>query len=193
MQSINLTTAFILSQVLLLAIVFAGIALLRAGESRHTIYSGQPKPATHFYPMLFGGFALVTFAALAFSEDVLSTSQPVFKDISLPSLSRDIAFLFVFALDLIGATYLIWITGGSRNSPFASLLFFLPTLAIFLREPPQRFLSYAFAAAILFILAQMDRHWPSVEDNPYNRRAHTVVSLGCLALSTMAGYATRPM
>jgi hypothetical protein len=68
----------------------------------------------------------------------------------------------------------------------------LPALAIFLREPPERFLSYTVGAAVLFLLVQADSAWHTIQENPRHQMASSFVTLACLALSTMVGYATRP-
>lgn len=73
-------------------------------------------------------------------------------------------------------------------SPFSAVLFMLPALAIFLREPPERFLSYTFGAAVLFLLVQADIEWHAIKENPRHRIASSFVTLACLALSTMVGY-----
>ena len=190
MKSIVLTNAFVLTQFSLLLIVFLGIMVLRAGETNMSaLYS---RPATRRFPFLFAGFALVTIGLLIFSEDVVLSSRPVFGDIELPSISKDTAFLVVFSVDLLGAAFLILLTGGSKDSPFSAILLVLPALAIFMREPPQRFLSYTFVAAVLFLLVQADLAWRTIQENPYHRITFMFVTLSCLGLSTMVGYATRP-
>lgn len=164
--------------------------VLRAGEaSMSALYS---RPATRRYPSMFAGFALVTLGLLIFSEDVVISSKPVFGDIELPSISKDSAFLVVFSADLVGAAPLIRLTGGSKDSPFSAILLVLPALAIFLREPPERFVSYAFIAAILFLLVQADITWQTIQQNPYHRITFMCVTLSCLGLTTMVGFATRP-
>lgn len=192
MQPVNLTMAFAVTQLFLLVIVFFGILVLRAGERKLSVYSESPRPATRTHPVLFAGFALLTLGLLIFSEEVLFYSKPVFGDVELPGIGRTNAFLFVFALDILGASFLIRITGGSKNSPFGAVLFTLPVLSIFLREPPGRFLWYTFAVAALFLLVQVDMARRDIEENPNHRAAFSFVTLGCLALSTMVGYATRP-
>jgi len=185
--------AFAVTQLFLLVIVFLGILVLRAGENKLSAYSNNPRPATRTHPVLFAGFALFTLGLLIFSEDVLFYSKPVFGDIELPSISRTNAFLIVFAFDILGAAFLILITGGSKDSPFGAVLFTLPVLSIFLREPPGRFLGYTFAVAALFLLVQADTTRRVIEENPNLRTAFSFVTLGCLALTTMVGYATRPL
>jgi hypothetical protein len=185
--------AFAVTQLFLLVIVFFGILVLRAGERKLSAYSNNPRPATRTHPVLFAGFALFTLGLLIFSEDVLFYSKPVFGDIELPGIARTNAFLVVFAFDILGAAFLIFITGGSKDSPFGAVLFTLPVLSIFLRESPGRFLGYTFAVAALFLLAQADTTRRVTDENPNLRTAFSFVTLGSLALTTMVGYATRPL
>jgi hypothetical protein len=152
-----------------------------------------PRPVTKRFPFLFAAFSLVTLGLLIFSDDVLFYSRPVFGDIVFPSISRNSAFLIVFSLDILSAAALVLVTGGAKDSPFAAILFALPALAIFLREPPQRFLSYTFVAAVLFLLVQVELEMSEpIRNNPNQKIAHSFVTLACLGLTTMVGYATRP-
>src|SRR6266446_2463210 len=111
MQSLNLTAAFVVTQFFLLVIVFFGIAILRAGESRWSSLSENRRTVTRRDPFLLAGFALVTIGVLIFSEDVLFYSTPVFGGVEFPSISRSNAFLIVFSLDIVGAAALIRLTG----------------------------------------------------------------------------------
>lgn len=192
MQSVNLTTAFVITQFFLLIIVFSGILLLSMGERNLPTFSSHPRHATRRYPFLFAGFALVTIGLLIFSEDVMSYSRPVFGDVQLPSIARNNAFFLVFSTDILGAANLIFLTGGAKDSPFSAILLTLPALTIFLREPPERLLGYTVTTALLFLCIRSDASWRTTRENPHQRIAHTLVTLGCLALSTLVGYATRP-
>jgi hypothetical protein len=192
MQSVNLTTAFVITQFFLLIIVFSGIVLLSMGEKNLSTFSLRPRQMTRRYPFLFAGFALVTIGLLIFSEDVMSYSRPVFGDVQLPSITRNNAFLLVFSTDILGAANLIFLTGGAKDSPFSAILLTLPALAIFLREPPERLLGYAVTTALLFLCLRSDASERTRRGNPHQRIAYTLVTLGCLGLSTLVGYATRP-
>jgi hypothetical protein len=99
----TLTTAFLITQFFLLVIVYLGILALSYGESSFSSYSDNPRPATRNLPSLTLGFALVTLACLAFSQDFIVLSKPAFGDVPLPALARDDAFLIVFLLNIVGA------------------------------------------------------------------------------------------
>lgn len=193
MPSLSLTTAFLITQFFLLMIVFAGVIVLRAGESSFSAFSDNPRPATKHFPSFLLGFALITLACIAFSQDFVVLSKPVFGDIEFPALSRSDAFLIVFTLNIFGAGVLMHATGGAKDSPFAPVLFTLPALSIFLREPPSRFFTYTGFAVVLFLVFQKPRGLgAAVLENPRQRVAFNVVILSLLALSTLVGYVTRP-
>ncbi len=194
MSPTTLTTAFLITQFFLLLIVYCGILALRSGENSFSPFSNNPRPATRNLPSLVLGFALITLACLAFSQDFILLSKPAFGDVEFPALPRDDAFLVVFVLDIVGAGLLMGITGGSKDSPFSSVLFALPALAIFLRETPARFFIYTALAVILFLLfPRPNTAGNAVLENPKHILAFQLVTLGCLALSSLVGYATRPL
>lgn len=193
MASLSLTTAFLITQFFLFVIVFAGVIVLRAGESSFSAFSDNPRPATKHFPSFLLGFALITLACIAFSQDLVALSKPVFGDIEFPALSRPDAFLIVFTLNIFGAGVLMHATGGAKDSPFAPVLFTFPALSIFLREPPGRFFTYTGVAVVLFLAFQKPRGLgAAVLENPRQRAAFNVVVLSLLALSTFVGYVTRP-
>lgn len=167
---------------------------MRAGERTFSSYSNNPRLATRNLPSLVLGFALVTLAPLAFSQDFVLLSKPAFGDVSLPALPREDAFLIVFLLDIIGAGLLMGLTGGAKDSPFSAVLFALPALSIFLRETPTRFFFYTGLAVALFLLfPRPNAAGNAVLENPKHILAFQLVTLGCLALSSLVGYATRPL
>ncbi len=183
MQSINLTAAFAVTQLFLLIIMFGGLLIFGRGNRGFS--------DSHVLS-LFTAFALLTLGTLIFSVDLLGASQPLFGDIFLPTISRELAFLIVFSADLIWFGLVIGVTGGSSDSPFSSLLVTLPALAIFLHETPTRFLSYSVAAGIVYMAFQSTPRIDGESRSSNERRASRFVALCCLALSTMLGYATRP-
>ena len=194
MTELNLTSAFFVTQLVLLLIVFAGVLVLRAGESLLSPYAHEaPRVATYYLPSFLLAFALVTIACLVFSQDFVLLSKPVFGDVELPAFSRSASFLIVFTLNIFGAGILMKATGGAMTSPFSVVLFTLPALAIFLREPPSRYFSYTGFAIVFFLAYQRrERFEASVLQNPLHRLAFNVVTLGVLALATLVGYVTRP-
>jgi len=194
MTPTNLTTVFLFTQFLLLVIVYVGIVALRLGEKSYSMFSDSPRLATRYVPSLVLGFALITLACLAFSKGFVLLSKPFFGDVDLPALARTDAFLLVFLLDITGVGILIGNTGGSKESPFSAVLFALPALSILLHEKPLRFFIYTGIAVILFLLFQRRGDaGRAVVENPKYLLAFQIVTLGCLALISLTGYATRPV
>jgi len=154
--------------------------------------------------------ALVTVACVVASDELYKLTAPMFGELAASAaFTRDTTFFILFITDLGLVFRLIYVTGGSKNSPFTALLLLLPTVGIFLREPAGRFLLYATLAAALYCLGLLvDRaHRMSIDvlrgeigggppdysivrtDTP----AHAIVNLGCLAIGTLTGYVTRPL
>lgn len=193
MTPASLTTALLTTQFFLLLIVYLGILALRAGEGTLSRFSENPRPATRNLPSFVFGFALVSLACIVLSQDFVLLSRPAFGNVEFPAFARSDAFLIVFLLDIVGAGLLIGTTGGSKDSPFSAVLFALPALSIFLREDPSRFFFYTGLTVVLFLLL---RHPGAIGratlENPRLQASFQTVTLGCLALSTLVGYATRP-
>lgn len=154
--------------------------------------------------------ALTTVFCIVASDDLYRLTAPMFGDLAFSgALSRDTTFGALFVTDLLLVFRLIHVTGGSKSSPFTGLLFLLPTVAIFLREPPTRFLSYAALTAILYCLGLLIERSPggpvdilrgALSGSPpdysivrTNTPAHAIVNLGCLAIGITTGYVTRPL
>lgn len=193
MSPATLTTTLLLTQFVLLLIVYFGILALSAGERKLSVYSSALR-ATSRLPSMVLGFSLLTLACLVFSRDFVLLSQPMFGDVPFPAWSREVAFFAVFALDILGAGFLVAITGGMKGSPFSAVLFALPALSIFLRETPLRFAIYTGLVALLFLSFSGSNPWSAgVLENPKHVLALRLVTLGCLALSSLVGYATRPV
>jgi hypothetical protein len=89
-------------------------------------------------------------------------------------------------------------TGGAKGSPFTSVLFLIPALAIFLREPPKHFLGYAAFIGILYVWSLARERLD--DDDPMEEAtrgavnlSHGVVNVTCLAVAMLTGYITRPV
>lgn len=140
--------------------------------------------------------AILTIIAVVLSADFYQVWSPLMGDVQLPTFGRSGAFMFVFMLDIVATIVLITWTGGSRSSPFTSMLFLIPALAIFLREPPWKFLTYAAIAGVYYFFTCNDRgrfRMPLGWTPDGSLQSHGVVNIGCLALAMLTGYITRPV
>lgn len=192
MKTLTLTAAFLITQFLLLVTAYLGVLFLSWGEDGlHSFYFSK-KPATAKVTRYLLGFSLLSLACLIFTEEIVSVSQPIFNNIYLPSLTKDDSFLTVFLLDIFGAAALMVVSGGGKNSPFSSLLFGLPALSIFLKEPPSRFLIYTIITAIMFwvFFKPLNRYGKEIQNNTHYDLSYKVVTLLTLGVSTLIGYTT---
>jgi hypothetical protein len=181
--------AAFLMQGSLLVIIFFGVGWYR--EARHL---GNSVKAVAFGLGLI--LAILTISILGLSEDYYRIWGAMMGDLQLPTIGRSAAMLCVFLSDIVVTIILISLTGGTRASPFTSVLFLIPSLAIFLRESPAKFLTYAAIVGAYYWLSCRASYTDStrlsygIDDGV---AAHRVVNIGCLILATLTGYITRPV
>lgn len=190
LKPVNVAGATIVVQVCLLTII--AIAILVENETEIESRRDRKQRAYGLTVVL----AILTIIAVALSADFYQVWSPLMGDVQLPTFGRSGAFLFVFLLDIIATIMLITWTGGSRSSPFTSMLFLIPALAIFLREPPWKFLTYAGIVGIYYFFTCVDRgrhRMPLGWTADGSLQSHRVVNIGCLALAMLTGYITRPV
>ena len=190
MNTITLSTAFLITQFALLTTTFIGFQILSLGEDgMHSLHYSSKSVSSRVTRYLMG-FALSSLACLICTEEFVNLSQPIFSNIYLPSLTKEDSFLTVFLLDILGAALLMGISGGSKDSPFSSLLFGLPALSIFLKEPPSRFLIYTALAACLFwvLFSPNNKYGRAIQTNTKHALAYKFTTLASLGISTIVGY-----
>lgn len=197
-QPSTLAGASIVIQIFLLLISYVALILLSKS------YAGREVTRRSYSTLV--AWILITLVLLLMGEDLYATWEAILGSISLPTVPRNYSYLAVFFIDIIFVTILILRTGGTKNSPFTSILFLLPTLAIFLREPTGRFLSYAITVGIVYAallrkrlyvpIADFDRSeydGPSKSDQAIEDWATIWTNISCLVLATLVGYITRPI
>ena len=192
LKPVNVAGATIVVQVCLLTIIALGIVLERNSESEIDKRRDLKERGYGLTVIL----AILSIIAVALSADYYPVWSPLLGDIRLPTLDRSNAFMLVFILDIGTAICLIQWTGGSRVSPFTSILFLIPALAIFLREPPVKFLTYAAIVGTYYYFTCKDQErfrMPMGWSEDGSLQSHRAVNLGCLALAMLTGYITRPV
>ncbi|MFZ6731194.1 hypothetical protein ACO0LG_04640 [Undibacterium sp. Ji42W] len=185
----SIAGATIIMQVFLLIIIFLGISGYR--EDRHSQEGSIKAPAFGLGLVL----AILTIFIIGISEEFYKVWGALMGDLSVPTINQSLAMMFVFLLDITITIFLIVLTGGTRSSPFTSVLFLIPSLAIFLRESPSKFLSYtAIIGVFYWLTCRANYRDPTrlsygIDDElaPYR-----TVNIGCLILGTVIGYITRP-
>lgn len=154
------------------------------------------------------GLAFVTLGSLVLSDELYKAWSPILGDLAMQhGFSRQSTFPVLFIVDLMGAFWLVTLTGGSKSSPFTSVLLLVPSLAIFLREPALRFILYSVLAAGLYIaglvversndggvdvLRGMEGPVFSYSIIRTDTPAHAIANLGGLIIATVTGFITRP-
>lgn len=192
LKPVNVACATIVVQVCLLTIIALGIALERDAQTVIDQHRGRKQRAYGLTLVL----AILTIVSVALSSDYYPVWSPLLGDISLPTIARSNAFMLVFLFDIVATIFLIIWTGGTRSSPFTSMLFLIPALAIFLREPPAKFLFYAAIVSVYYCVtcrdtARLPMELGAMRDASI--QSHRVVNIGCLALAMLTGYITRPL
>ncbi len=193
----TLAGAAIVIQVCLLFISFVTLLLLANSSKRGAAALHSQKTLVLWL--------LCTLVVILMGEDLYATWGPMLGSLTLPSVRRDLAFLAVFVLDILFVTFLILNTGGSKRSPFTSVLLLLPTLAIFLREPVGRFLVYSAAVGLLYVLLlkksfrlqpkdidSSEFYEPAMSDELTDDRATIWANISCLVLATLIGAIAQP-
>lgn len=194
----TLAGASIVIQVCLLFITYIALYLLSKS------YSARGAAIDSYSSLV--AWLLLTLVTIVMGEDFYAMWGPILGSLSFPKIPRDYAFFAVFILDIIFTTILILRTGGTKKSPFTSVLFLLPSLAIFLREPVSRFLFYSVAVGLVYVIALRTVSRVKLKDfdrgayvaSPLRSRADEAVddratvwtNITCLALVTLIGYIT---
>jgi hypothetical protein len=101
-------------------------------------------------------------------------------------------------------TILVFLTGGGSESVFSPIYFIVPALAIFLREPLGRVITYLIVVSLAFTITLLrvditeSRIAPSLRINRLDdskgyadKIALWFVSISCFTFATYIGYITR--
>ena len=157
-QTLKLTLAAILMQFLFLLILRVAARLL---------------PATYHLLRPMTLFSVMTLGLLFLSEGILGEFQ--LGSLAIAGIQMSLALFILFVADTAFLTYLLIDTGGSRESPFTSLLLMLPVLAILLKQPvyPQVSSYVGFVVVALSVgmmTAAREEEELSPEDSSYGGR-----------------------
>lgn len=190
LQPINVAGATIVIQLSILIIMFVGLFLFRRDPHPHA-----PKWREIPYALIVI-LAILSIMSIVMTKEFYAVWSPIMGDFQLPTINRDFGFLTVFILDIVVTSILIFLTGGVRSSPFTAILFMLPTLAIFLREPPVRFVSYSILVGLIYFFSSkftstvVNPTWGVEVDKEL--ASNRWVNITCLIMSTVVGFITRP-
>jgi len=158
-QTLKITLAAIIMQFLFLLILRVAARLL---------------PATYHLLRPMTLFSVMTLGLLVLSEGILGEFQ--LGSFAIAGIQMSLALFVLFVADTAFLTYLLVDTGGSRESPFTSLLLMLPVLAILLNQPvyPQvsSYVGFVVVALSVGMMTAREREEevPSPEDSGYGGR-----------------------
>lgn len=194
MTSQNLVAAAMLAQLIFL------IILMTTGQLSGRLYAVNERSDYRWlYLSGHAGLLLLlfigTFGAFFVSDVQTDLWKPLFGNSAAGAISAGTAISTMLVADIVGVAVLVLSTGGMRRSPFASGLLFLPTFAIFLREPEPWIIGYAMLAGSFTTLLSV---WKVVPDDFWEERrlgekiATWFMNVACLALATWIGILTKP-
>ena len=156
-QTLKITLAAILMQFLFLLILRVAARLL---------------PATYHLLRPMTLFSVMTLGLLVLSEGILGEFQ--LGSLAIAGIQMSLALFVLFLADTAFLTYLLVDTGGSRESPFTSLLLMLPVLAILLKQPvyPQvsSYVAFVVVALSVGMITAREEEVLSSEDSGYGGR-----------------------
>lgn len=184
-----IVTGTMLAQIFVLVIMFiAGMMIVR-DYSLVRWYSGQPSHAKMGWLLL--ALALITLIPLILSDAITGNWRPLFGSFQFGGIKWSTSVFFVFLVDILTLTILVYNTGGSVRSPFQPLYFLFPTLALFLHESTGRVVTYGLLIAISFLSLLFAGQEASEEDQRSRTMAYGFVSIACLCVACFIGVYTR--
>jgi len=155
--TLKITLAAIIMQFLFLLILRIAAGLL---------------PSTYHLLRPMTLFSVMTLGLLVLSEGILGHHQ--LGSLSIAGIQVSLALFVLFIVDTAFLTYLLIDTGGSRESPFTSLLLMLPVLAILLGQPvyPQvsSYVGLVVVALSVGMMWAREEEILSPEDSSYGAR-----------------------
>lgn len=94
-------------------------------------------PATYHLLRPMTLFSVMSLGLLVFTEDMFQLVKIGSFEMTalMTPMGLSLALFLLIAANTLFLTYLLFETGGSRKSPFTSLLLVLPVLTILLKEP----------------------------------------------------------
>lgn len=192
---INITSAAIITQFSIGAIMVIGVLILSWGNIQFLSWGGfsisSRDDGTDFSKLawVIVAFILLTLGCLAFSDEFSKLWRPLFGSVYFPLLRWSAALAIVYTLNVVCVAILVLLTGGNRASPFSPLYTTILTLAIFLREPLGRILYYLILTTVFFTFTFGSK---KIEEPDNSKFSFWVVFIFSLILAVFIGYITRP-
>ena len=138
----------VIAQVAFLAILGLGGVLIH--QASRVLYRRDYDYARVGWLALFAG--ITGLVALVFSDKPSGLWGSLLGRDPLAGWSVTTGVSWAIGIDLACVAYIVWFTGGAKHSPFKELYFFLPMIAIFLRQPLGFVVGFSLSVAASFLV-----------------------------------------
>lgn len=185
----NIVAAALITQLAVLFIVILGAIFRPTIDDNDRIWDRTRRFSKN--GPIFTCVALASIPSLfsiVFTDAFSVLWVPMVRDIQFRGFPWENTILAVWIFDIILLGVLIYYTGGSRTSPFTSLFFVFPTIALFLHEAGWRLFLYSILVVFLFTFNIIIPR----EEDPPSIMSFWLVTVVSFALTTGMGYSTRP-
>jgi hypothetical protein len=183
----NIVSAALLTQLSVIVIVFVGTLFRGDYESAdYLIFERSQTKVIFGYTLLM---AILTISIIVFTDASSATWRVMMRDVQFNGIAWQSAILGVWILDIVTLAILVGYTGGAASSPFTSLYFVFPTIALFLHEPRGHVIAYTFLVIFLYSFTLIPHGGDSRRDATISQ---WIVSISCFALTVWIGMFTRP-
>jgi hypothetical protein len=182
----TIIAAAFITQIAVLLIVLLGSIFRPSGEDEDRSWRRPSNPNGPIFGYLSGA-SIITLLILGMSDAFIAIWLPITRDVQLGGIPWETAILWVWILDILLLGLLVDYTGGCRTSPFTSLFFVFPTIALFLHESGLRLIIYTSLVVILFTINILK----SREEDPPSILSFWLVSVASFVLTTTTGFITR--
>ena len=184
MNSGSIIGTAIFAQVCLLVIVWIAAILIKFYEPRRYSAVEESVTLSIFSSSLL---MLIMLILLFITDGYIPIWSPVMKSFSFVGLNWSKVLLWVWIVDILLVSYFVRRTGGSKESPYTTLLFVFPPIAMLLHESLSRVSIYTALVVIFFSLLLTEGKEKSTSAQP----AFWWVSVASFLLTTSVSYMTR--
>ena len=186
----TIIAAAFIAQIAILLIVLLG-SLFRPNPSDQGVAWPSRKRQINPNGRIFGylaGSTIITLLVLGLSDAFSALWLPITRGFQFSGFPWEWAILLVWILDISLLGSLVCYTGGALSSPFTSLFFVFPTIALFLHESGLRLILYTTLVVIIFTISILQTE----EEKSRSTLSFWIVSVSSFVLTTGMGFFTRP-
>lgn len=195
-RPINIVAAALVTQILIIMTWSLGTWLLGGRSYRRiirlTIKHDPLKIYVMRFPTVIIATTILSLGILVSSDEFVNAWKPLLGKLTFSTgLATVNATSVMFYIDIFVVAYFVWKTEGTRKSPFGPLLFMLPTLAIFLRQPLPQIFTYMVLVLLFFTVLMFCRPLSdSLELDRAIAQSFWAVSFLCFVLTSFLAVLT---